>query len=80
MQMSRNYRHFLHQCAENSGFWMTQTQTPLKSFVAAFNPAYRYGSNSPIPTGSPEFRALTTFVLPAHSLGISDAFARGHAP
>ena len=73
MQMSRNYRHFLHQSAENSGFGVKQTQTPFKSFVAVFNPAYRYGSNSPIPTGSPEIWALTTFVLPVHSLGVSDA-------
>ena len=80
MQMSLNYRHFLHQRAENSGFRMKQTQTPFKSFVAVFNPAYRYGSNSPIPTGSPEIRALTTFVLPVHSLGVSDAMVRGHAP
>ena len=71
--MSLNYRHFLHQCAKNSGFRVKQTQTSFKSFVAVFNPAYRYGSNSPIPTGSPEIRALTTFVLPVHSLGVSDA-------
>ena len=44
------------------------------------NPAYRYGSNSPIPTGSPEIWALTTFVLPVHNLGFSDALYRGHAP
>ena len=78
--MSLNYRHFLHQCAENSGCRVNQTQTPFNSFVAVFNPAYRYGSNSPIPTGSPKNRALTTFVLPVHSLGVSDAEIRGHAP
>jgi hypothetical protein len=80
MQMSRNYRHFQHQRAENRGLRVAQTQTPFKSFVAVFNPAYRYGSNSPIPTGSPEIRALTTFVLPVHSLGASNATQRGHAP
>ena len=77
--MSHNYRFFLHQCAENSGLRVAQTQTPFKSFVAVINPAYRYGSNSPIPTGSPEFWALTTFVLPVHSLGVSNARSRGHA-
>ena len=78
--MSRSYRQFLHLCAENSGFRVNRTQTPFYSFVAVFNPAYRYGSNSPIPTGSPKSRALTTFVLPVHSLGVSDAIVRGHAP
>ncbi len=78
--MSHSYRHILHQSAENSDFRVKQTQTPFNSSVAVFNPAYRYGSNSPIPTGSPEIRALTTFVLPVHSLGVSDAYARGYAP
>ena len=78
--MSRNYRHFLHQCAENIGFRVKQTQAPFNSFVAVFNPSYRYGSNSPIPTGSPKIRALTTFVLPVHSPGVSDAVIRGRAP